>query len=322
MKSLRLATLLLAASGAVNAVELPGAVVTPAWLNEHRAAVVVLDVRSDVDAFTVAPEYETDAKTGAKKLVSAGGHIADARLVDFNLTRVSITVGDKKIDKMLPGGDAVQSLMRGLGVGQDDVLVITSVGETSDEVNMAARLYWTLKTYGETDMALLDGGNVAWLAAGLPVSTAPMATVAAGDWTAGELDKTWFAGIDDLKPAGAAPMLIDARPSPQYHGLYFKKPSVAAGGHVAGALSFPIDMQTRQVGLAQTFMTAAQYAKVLSALDIKPQPGAISYCNTGHMAAGAWFVLSEIMKIDGVRLYDGSMHEWTTLGRPVVGIGL
>jgi thiosulfate/3-mercaptopyruvate sulfurtransferase len=187
---------------------------------------------------------------------------------------------------------------------------------------MAARLYWTLKTYGEKDIALLDGGNVGWLAADLPVSTAPMATVAVGDWTAGELDKTWLAHIDDLKPAGAAPMLIDARPSPQYHGLYFKKPSVAAGGHVAGALSFPIDMQTRQVGLAQTFMTPAQYAKVLSALDIKPQPGAISYCNTGHMAAGAWFVLSEIMKIDGVRLYDGSMHEWTTLGRPVVGLGL
>jgi thiosulfate/3-mercaptopyruvate sulfurtransferase len=61
---------------------------------------------------------------------------------------------------------------------------------------------------------------------------------------------------------------------------------------------------------------------VLSALGIKPQAGAISYCNTGHMAAGAWFVLSEIMQIDGVRLYDGSMHEWTTLGRPVVGLGL
>ena len=322
MNGLRFATVLLMASGAANALELPGPVVTAAWVNQHRADVVVLDVRSDVDAFIVAPEYETDAKTGEKKLVSAGGHIADARLVDFSLTRVSTMVGDKKIDKMLPSGEEVQALMRKLGVGQDDVLVITSVGESSDEVDMAARLYWTLKTYGETDMALLDGGNVGWLAAGLPVSTAPMATVGVGDWIAGELDPTWLARIDDLKPAGAAPMLIDARPSPQYHGLYFKKPAVTAGGHVAGALNFPIDMQTRQVGLAQTFMTPAQYSKVLSGLDIKPQPGAITYCNTGHMAAGAWFVFSEIMGLADVRLYDGSMHEWTTLGRPVVGLGL
>lgn len=311
----------LAVAGAAQAVELPGPVVSPAWLNQHLPEVVVLDVRSDLDAFTAEPEYETDAKTGAKKLVGAGGHIEGARLVDFNLTRVSRMVGEVKIDKMLPSGADVQALVRGLGVDADDVLVITSVGETSDEVDMAARLYWTLKSYGETGLALLDGGNVAWIAAGFPVSTAPMGEVAAGDWTAGELDRSWLAEIDDLQPEGAAPMLIDARPAPQYHGLYFKKPAVTAGGHVQGALNFPIDLQTRQVGLAQTFMSDVEYRRVLTALGIDPKPGAISYCNTGHMAAGAWFVLSEILKLDGVRLYDGSMHEWTTLGRPVVGLG-
>ena len=321
MNSLRFAAVFLAASGSAFAIELPGPVVSAAWLNEHRADVVVLDVRSDLDGFTAESEYETDAKTGAKKLVAAGGHIDGARLVDFNLTRVSRMVGEVKIDKMLPSGAEVQALVRSLGVDADDALVITSVGEASDEVDMAARLYWTLKSYGESDLALLDGGNVAWIAAGLPVSTTPMGEVAAGDWTATELDKAWLAEIDDLKPADNAPMLIDARPAPQYHGLYFKKPAVTAGGHVAGALNFPIDLQTRQVGLAQTFMTSAQYSKVLTGLGIDPKPGAISYCNTGHMAAGAWFVLSEIMKLDGVRLYDGSMHEWTTLGRPVVGLG-
>ena len=321
MNSLRFAAVFLAASGSAFAIELPGPVVSAAWLNEHRADVVVLDVRSDLDGFTAESEYETDAKTGAKKLVAAGGHIDGARLVDFNLTRVSRMVGEVKIDKMLPSGAEVQAVVRSLGVDADDALVITSVGEASDEVDMAARLYWTLKSYGESDLALLDGGNVAWIAAGLPVSTTPMGEVAAGDWTATELDKAWLAEIDDLKPADNAPMLIDARPAPQYHGLYFKKPAVTAGGHVAGALNFPIDLQTRQVGLAQTFMTSAQYSKVLTGLGIDPKPGAISYCNTGHMAAGAWFVLSEIMKLDGVRLYDGSMHEWTTLGRPVVGLG-
>jgi len=70
------------------------------------------------------------------------------------------------------------------------------------------------------------------------------------------------------------------------------------------------------------FLGAPQYAKVMGAVGIAPKAGAITYCNTGHMAAGAWFVLSEIMGLADVRLYDGSMHEWTTLGRPVVGLGL
>lgn len=322
MNGLRIASFLLAASSAAGAVELPGPVVTAAWVNEHRADLVVLDVRSDLAGFVTAPEYTTDAKTGAKVLVSGGGHIADARLVDFNLTRVSRMVGDKKIDKMLPSGEEVQALMRKLGVGEDDALVITSPGETVDEVDMAARFYWTLKSYGETDMAVLDGGNAAWLAANLPVSTTAAADIAAGDWTAAELNKAWLAEIDDVKPAGTAPLLIDARPAPQYLGVYYKKPAVAAPGHVEGALNYPTDLQTRQTGLAQMFMSAPQYAKVMTAVGIAPKAGAITYCNTGHMAAGAWFVLSEIMRIDGVRLYDGSMHEWTTLGRPVVGVGL
>lgn len=322
MNNLRFATLLLAASSAANAVELPGPVVTAAWVNEHRADVVVLDVRSDLAGFTSAPEYSTDAKTGAKVLVSGGGHIADARLVDFNLTRVSRMVGDKKIDKMLPSGEEVQALMRKLGIGQDDVLVITSPGESADEVDMAARLYWTLKSYGETDMALLDGGNAAWLVANLPVVSTAAAAPAAGDWTATELDKAWLAEIGDLKPAGAAPLLIDARPAPQYLGVYSKRPAVTAAGHVEGALNFPLDLQTRPNGLAQMFLSAPQYTKLMTAVGIAPKAGAITYCNTGHMAAGAWFVLSEIMGLADVRLYDGSMHEWTTLGRPVVGVGL
>ena len=69
-------------------------------------------------------------------------------------------------------------------------------------------------------------------------------------------------------------------------------------------------------------LTPEQYRSVMKGLGYAPQAGAITYCNTGHMAAGAWFVMSEIMGNPDTRLYDGSMHEWTTLGHPVVGVGL
>lgn len=310
-------------AGSASAAELPGPVVSPAWLNEHRAAVVLLDVRNDLTGFTSAPDWEVDPKTGARKLVAAGGHIADARLVDFKLTRVARMVGEVKIDNMLPGRDRLQALVRAAGVDADDAIVITTVGQSADEIDMAARLYWTLKSYGETDLALLDGGNAGWLAAGYEVSTEAAGTPEAGDWQAGELDRRWLAEIDDLQPAqGAAPLLIDARPAAQFLGLTARKPLVTAAGHVRGALNFPLELHTRQVGLAQTFLSTAQYRRLLGSLRIEAEPGAISYCNTGHLAAGPWFVLSEIMGIQGVRLYDGSMHEWTTLGRPLVGLGL
>ena len=37
----------------------------------------------------------------------------------------------------------------------------------------------------------------------------------------------------------------------------------------------------------------------------------VSYCNTGHWAAVNWFVLSEVAGLSDIKLYDGSMVEWT-----------
>ncbi|MCM2356085.1 MAG: rhodanese-like domain-containing protein [Arenimonas sp.] len=306
-------------SAPLAAVELPGPVVSPEWLDQNRDAVVVLDVRNGLDAFTEAPEYET-AEDGSKKLTVVGGHVPGARPVDFNTLRISTTVDGKKIDKMLPSREQVQALVRGWGVNQGDVLVITSPGESFDESDMAARLYWTLKVHGHEAMALLDGGNAAWGQAGLPLATDAATAPAAGNWTAGELRGQWLAAAADLKPGQASPQLVDARPAPQYLGLFFKKPAVTAGGHVEGAVNFAPDVRTREAGLARGFFTADRYRQVLGAVGVKPEAGSIVYCNTGHMAAGAWFVLSEVLGVENVKLYDGSMHEWTTLGHPVVGL--
>ena len=48
--------------------------------------------------------------------------------------------------------------------------------------------------------------------------------------------------------------------------------------------------------------------------DLDPDLPIVSYCNTGHWAATNWFVLSEILGRKDVRLYDGSMVEWTADG--------
>ena len=41
----------------------------------------------------------------------------------------------------------------------------------------------------------------------------------------------------------------------------------------------------------------------------------MSYCNTGHWASTNWFVLSEVLGRKDVRLYYGSMVEWTADAR-------
>ncbi|MFA5940333.1 MAG: rhodanese-like domain-containing protein [Sinimarinibacterium sp.] len=301
---------------------LPGPVVSASWLKEHQSEVVVLDVRDDLKTLTAEPEFETDAKTGSKKLTAVGGRIEGSLPVDFNKIRVDREVDGKKITKMLPGKAEFQDIMQAAGLNKDMPIVIASTGDDAGQVEEATRLYWSLKVYGADHMAVLDGGVAAWLAAGNPVTTAVTAAVTRGNWEAGDARTDLIAEAADVEAAAKKKVqLIDARPLPQYLGLSFKKPAVLAGGHVAGAKNYPTDVRFKASGPAQVFLTADEYRYVMKAQDVDAGAASIAYCNTGHMASGLWFIQSEILGNSKARMYDGSMHEWTTLGKPVVGVG-
>lgn len=294
--------------------------VSAQWLSSHLDEVTVLDVRSDVDAFTGAPEYEVNEKTGAKTLLAVGGHIPMALLVDFDRTRSHRIVNGRTVEKMLPDKAAFEALMQDAGLSTARPIVITANGQTVDEVDMAARLYWSLKVYGEDRIAILDGGDAAWLAAGQAL-VGDKIPAAKGGWKAtAERRELLAEGADVEKAAASKVQLVDARPLPQYLGLTFKKPLVAAGGHVAGARNLPTDVHTKAAGGAQMFLTTAEYRGVMKLQGIDPGAPTISYCNTGHLASGAWFVISEVLGNKNVKLYDGSMHDWTTSGHPVINL--
>lgn len=300
---------------------LPGPVVDVQWLQKNLADVEVIDVRNDLDDWSTAPTFEKDDKTGKPKLAATGGHLERALPLLFGATRVDRMVGNLKIQKMVPDKAAWQQLMQQTGVHQDRAIVITSPGESADEVEAAARVYWTLKLYGARAIALLDGGNAAWITAGLPVSTAAVTTPARGDWTAGDERRDLLAEADDVSAAASRKVqLVDARPLAQYLGLAVKKPTVLAAGHIDQARNYPTELRLRSAGIAQMFLSADEYRAAMAAQGIDTAAPTITYCNTGHMAAGMWFVQSEILGNPHVRLYDGSMHEWTTLGRPVVAL--
>lgn len=320
--NIRIFPLLLVASGlafaaAVQAVELPGPLVSPAWLQQHRAEVNVLDVREDPGTFVKAPEF-TEEK-GKKSLETVGGHIPDALLLDFSKARTTRTIDGREVKAMLPERAAFEKLMRETGLRAGRPTVIVTDGATGSDLDMAARVYWSMKVYGDDHLAILDGGTSAWINAGLPFST-DAAKAAAGDWSASAERRQFMAGSDDVAVAGRDKVqLVDARPMPFYVGLE-RKPNIAAAGHISGAVNFPPDVRAKKSEGSQHFLDAAAYRSIFSHLDLDPAKPSITYCNTGHLASGAWFVLSELMENPNARMYDGSMTEWTAESRPVVGL--
>jgi thiosulfate/3-mercaptopyruvate sulfurtransferase len=85
-----------------------------------------------------------------------------------------------------------------------------------------------------------------------------------------------------------------------------KSPQARIAGRLPGALL--LDTTQAYDSGTNRLKPRKELEQVFAAV---PDGDAISYCNTGHSAAGNWFALSEVLGRPGVRLYDGSMTEWT-----------
>ena len=79
-------------------------------------------------------------------------------------------------------------------------------------------------------------------------------------------------------------------------------------GHIPGAVN--VDSATFYDAKTNRLKPQAELASLAaSAVPLGPT---VAYCNTGHWAATDWFVLSEVLGRKDVKLYYGSMVDWTS----------
>lgn len=315
-----LVTLLTCSTMAV-AEKLPGPLVDTAWLKDNLDKVVVLDVRSDVKSFTTNPRVTKDEKTGKQILVKVGGHIPGAILVDYSKLRTKRLIRNRTISSMLPSKGAFERLMQSIGVNKNDTLIIMSKGRSNGDMLGTTRLYWSLKYFGHDNMAILDGGITQWINDGGKVSSR-LSETARGNWVATAERKEILATSEDVKKAINDPrvQLIDTRPISQYLGTY-KKSYVYAKGHIPGAINLPNELLTGPTGKAR-FTPVNEIIGMSELLNIDPEGSMITYCNSGHLAAGSWFIYSEVLGNKNVKMYDGSMHQWTSEKGDTVGLNV
>lgn len=304
----------------VQAVELPGPLVDTDWLQKHASQVTILDVRADEKSFTGKPVYSKDKKTGKLTLVRVGGHIPGARLIDYKQIRDKRMIDGREVTRMVPAHDKFEKVMQSAGLGAKDSIVIVSEGENNGDMTMATRLYWTLKYYGHDKLAILNGGTAAWLLDGKPV-TADAPKPSRGDWRATQERREMLATSEDVANAVKSrdAQLMDTREISQYLGTYYKKSYVYDKGHIPGAKNFPNELLTQQDTPAK-FFPADQVRQLAQTLGINTEGKIITYCNSGHLASGSWFLMSEVLGNKNVRLYDGSMHQWTLEKRPTTSM--
>ena len=300
---LALTPLLFLMTAATTATATP--LVDSAWLADKLGddRLVLIDLRNKLDGGS----YDTYLE----------GHIPSALHSDY--LKDGWRVGRDDVVGLLPDAAQFEALARKLGVSADSHVVLVPAGVNATDFGSSARAYWTFKVFGHDNVSILNGGFAAWKAAypgriesGAPVAPAP------GNFTA-RFQPQGYVTTEEVRQivdAGAGATLLDGRTREQFLGDA-KHPKAVTGGRIPGA---ELIFQEQAYDLeANRLKTPAELDAIYGNLD--PALPIVSYCNTGHWAATNWFVLSEVLGHDQVKLYDGSMVEWTADGTNPLLVG-
>ena len=206
------------------------------------------------------------------------------------------------------------TLLQKLGITGSTPVAVIHEGSNPADMGAATRVYWTLKSLGVADVAVVNGGLEAWQQADLPLST-EIGTVSASNYEPAWREdwRITTSQLEELVQEGSG-NLIDARPVSFYRGL---RATLGDPGTIRGAGNIQYESWFEGDRLAPRESLAGvmkQYEAQDGALD---SPVTVSFCNTGHWASINWFVMSELLQVNNARLYAESVAGWSEQDRPM-----
>jgi thiosulfate/3-mercaptopyruvate sulfurtransferase len=267
----------------------PKTLVSTDWLARHLRDP---DLRV-LDASWYLPAMNRDAKAEY-----AAAHIPGARFFDID----EISDQRSSLPHMAPPPEKFISRMRTMGVGDGHQVVIYD----GAGIYSAARVWWTFRLMGKTDVAVLDGGFRKWQAEGREIEDMPPVirdrhmTVSRQNHLV--KDVTQVAHAAKLGEAE----ILDARSAARFRG---EAPEPRAGlrsGHIPGSKNVPFGEVLNADG---TMKSPAELKAVFEAAGVDLKKPAITSCGSGVTSA----VLNLALERIGHRnhaLYDGSWAEW------------
>lgn len=222
------------------------------------------------------------------------GHVPGAWFV--NLASLQSTRNGIPVELNPP--DVLRSVLEAAGVTTSQHVIVTGDGALA-----AARGFFVLEYLGHPSVHLLDGGRAAWQAAyGLSTEAASaerpgrMVTpvrddrLVTADWVQARLEDP---RVD----------LIDARPATDF-----------AVSRIPGAASLPWTQLVESTAMPR-LRSVPELRALYAQAGADPSDEVVAYCTSGMMSSMGYFVARYLGY--RVRLYEGSMLEWTALGLPV-----
>ena len=143
------------------------------------------------------------------------GHIPGARNAPYGLFRGPADNPGKLVTE-----DHLTQVLSGLGLETDTPVVVVHQGRNQTDFGSAARVYWTLKSSGFSDLAVLNGGMSGWQEVKRATATGPMPEIAPSGIEVSFSDR-WLATRKDVQAiveGREQATLVDARPEAFWKG--------------------------------------------------------------------------------------------------------
>lgn len=271
----------------------PKTLVSTEWLEAHLKDP---DLRI-LDASWYLPDAGRDPRAEYR-----AAHIPGARFFDID------EIADKRsgLPHMAPPSEMFISRMRAMGVGDGHQVVIYD----GAGIFSAARVWWTFRLMGKSDVAVLDGGLPKWQAEGRAIEDMPP-MVRDRHIT---VQRQAHLVKDVTQVAAAAKLgdyaIIDARSPGRFRGEEPEPRPGLRSGHIPGAVNVPYKTVLNDNG---TMKSPDALRTVFHAAGVDLKKPAITSCGSGVTAAVLSLALERMGKRDH-SLYDGSWAEWGMYG--------
>lgn len=279
---------------------LPTPLIGAKELRERLSGVFVVDCSHDLSA----PE--------AGAAAFAAGHVPGARHMHLDRD-LSGPAGPGTGRHPLPAREALAERLAELGLRRDQPVVAYDRNFSP----YAARLWWMLRWLGHAQVAVLDGGWQAWLAAGGDSETGAARATPPGDFAASLQPAQPVIEVDELlaevQRQPRRRLVVDARSPERYAGEGETLDPV--GGHIPGAVCRFFRDNLQDDGRFQAPARLREHWLGVLAGRLPAQ--VISQCGSGVTACHNLLAL-ELAGLGGATLYPGSWSQWCSdPGRPV-----